>query len=416
MTFAASSAPARFALRCATCGRPAEGPRATQCAACGGALTVDYALPAGATVVDAQRRGMWRYAPLLPVDDPGAGLSLGEGGTPLVRSRAIAPRLGLSRLYFKVEGANPTGSYKDRIAAVGLSRMRELGVQGWAATSSGNAGAALAAYSASAGMTGTLFVLQTAPRAKLTQILAYGPRAVSIQGLGRDPDVERNTFRTVRGLCEAYGWALQITAYAFNPIGMEGAKTIAFEIAEDLGRMPGAVYVPTGGGGLLSAIHKGFSEWAALALPGAAPKIVCVQAEGCDPVCQAWREGREVRPIPTCTSKISGIQLTAPPDGTLALQSVRASGGWATSVSDPEVYAAQRLLAQTEGLFCEPASAATVAALVRDVQSGAVSPNDEVVCVLTGTGFKDAAAAQAMSEGVEIPVVPLDQLAEMLRP
>ena len=413
MTSAASNGSPRFWLRCALCGQPAESPTSSSCGACGGMLTVDY--DAG-PMTDPARRGMWRYAPALPVERPDEALTLGEGGTPLVRSRAIAARLGLPNLYFKIEGANPTGSYKDRIAAVGLSRMRELGVTGWAATSSGNAGAALAAYGARAGMQGTLFTLETAPRAKLSQILAYGPRAVAIRDLGRDPTVEKNTFRVVGELARSRGWALQITAHAFNPIGMEGVRTISFELAEELGRLPDCVYVPTGGGGLLSAIHKGFEEWRDRMLPAGTPaaRMVCVQAEGCEPINLAWRERLEMQPIPTCTTKISGIQLTAPPDGDLALAAVRGSNGWGTSVSDAETWAAQRMLAREEGLFCEPASATSLAAVLRDVAAGKIGGDDTIVCILTGTGFKDANAVQAMSEGVEIPVIALEDLAKHL--
>lgn len=351
---------------------------------------------------------MWRFHRALPIVALANIVTLGEGDTPIVRSVHIGPALGISNLYFKLESVNPTGSYKDRIASVGLSCMRELGVHGWAATSSGNAGASLAAYGARAGMVGEIFVLEHASRAKLTQILAYGPRVFAVKGLGSDPRVEQETFAYVRSLCERENLALQITAFAFNPIGMEGAKTIAFEVVEQLQRAPDIVYVPTGGGGLLTAINKGFFEMHLHS------RIVCVQAEGCDPISQAWRENRELRPIPSCNSRISGIQLTAPPDGALALMAIRECGGWATSVPDNEIYAAQRMLAQQEGLFVEPAAAATVAALLRDLRDGRVDveTDDVVVCVLTGIGFKDSAAAQAMSEEVTIELVSsMDSLA-----
>lgn len=347
---------------------------------------------------------MWRFHRALPITNVADAISMGEGGTPIVRSARLGAALGIPDLYFKVEGANPTGSYKDRIAAVGLSCMRQLGVSGWAATSSGNAGAALAAYGARAGMTGKLFVLEHASRAKLMQILAYGPRVFAVRGLGSDPHVEKKTFDYVRSLCARENLALQITAFAFNPIGMEGAKTIAFELVEQLRRPPDVVYVPTGGGGLLTAIWKGFREM------NLHPRIVCAQAEGCDPITQAWRENRALRPIPSCNSRISGIQLTAPPDGDLALMAIRASQGWATSVADSDIYAAQRTLARQEGLFVEPAAAATLAALWRDLRDGRLSSSDLVVCVLTGVGFKDAVAAQAMGEEVTIELVSVDVL------
>ena len=364
--------------------------------------------------MDSNPGGMWRYHARLPITNLNNIVSMGEGGTPLVRSVAIGPLLGLNNLFFKVEGTNPTGSYKDRIASVGVSYMREHGIAGWAATSSGNAGAALAAYGARAGLRGTLIVLETAPRAKLTQILACGPRVVAIKGLGHDPEIEKGTFAAVREFCARHGFMMQVTAHAFNPISMQGAKTIAYELCEALPNAPGVVYVPTGGGGLLSAIHKGFGEWC-VAEPATGPgtRMVSVQAEGCDPINAAWREQRELRPIANCTSAISGIQLTAPPDGDLALAAVRESNGWAASVSDEDVYTAQRMLIQREGLFVEPASAAGVAAVMRDARANRLHSDDTIVCVLTGVGFKDANAAQALSAGAEIPVIELAALASL---
>jgi threonine synthase len=374
-------------------------------------LLAEY-LPKTATtpLVDSAHHGMWRYHALLPIEHVNYAVTLGEGGTPLVRSERIATQLGLKSLYFKLEGSNPTGSYKDRIAAVGMTRMKELGVTGWAATSSGNAGAALAAYGARAGTAGKIFTLETAPRAKLTQILAHAPQVVAVQGLGRNPAIERDTFAAVRQLCEQRGWLMQITAHRFSPVGMEGAKTIAYEIAEELGNAPNAVYVPTGGGGLLSAIARGFGEWAQHGCISHTPHMICVQSLGCDPIAQAWRGEHEVRPIPTCNARISGIQLTAPPDGDLALELVHRSHGWATSVPDSETYAAQKMLAQFEGVFVEPAAAIGLAAVMRDLRDGKLQTNDSIVCICTGTGFKDTTAAQALSEGVEIPLITVEDI------
>lgn len=401
----------KFQLQCQMCQAIEANPRASACGLCGGNLLVTY-LPVDSllALVDPNQRGMWRYHALLPVMQPQNAVTLGEGNTPLVRSHHIAQQLGLKALYFKLEGSNPTGSYKDRIAAVGMTRMQELGVTGWAATSSGNAGAALAAYGARAGIAGMLFTLETAPRAKLTQILAHGPRVVAVQGLGRDPAIERGTFAAVRQLCEQKGWLMQITAHRFSPIGMEGAKTIAYEIAEVLGEAPSAVYVPTGGGGLLSAIARGFGDWVQHGQIGHMPCMVCVQSLGCDPITQAWQGGHEVRPIPSCNARISGIQLTAPPDGDLALKFVRNSQGWAVSVPDAETYAAQKMLAQHEGIFVEPAAAIGLAAVMRDLRDGKLDPAAPIVCICTGSGFKDTAAAQALSEGIEIPLIKVEEI------
>ncbi len=161
--------------------------------------------------------GIWRYAAHLPLNDAAHAVSLGEGGTPLLRSAWLGGELGLPELHLKIEGANPTGSYKDRIAAVGIARLRELGKRAWAATSSGNAGAAIAAYGVRAGLDGYLFTLEKAARAKIAQILAYGPKVFAVARLGYDPVVEQATWRNIRSICDANGWGMLVTARSLQP-------------------------------------------------------------------------------------------------------------------------------------------------------------------------------------------------------
>jgi threonine synthase len=325
-------------------------------------------------------------------------VSLGEGGTPLLSSAHLSKALDLPELHFKLEGLNPTGSYKDRIAAVGISRLRELGKRAWAATSSGNAGAAIAAYAVRAGLEGHLFTLEKAARAKIAQILAYGPRVYAVERLGYDPEVEQATWRNIQALCDANDWGMLVTARRFSPHAMEGVKTIAYEICEQLGGAPDIVYVPVGGGGLLSATWKGFVEWHAAGYINRLPRMVAVQASGCDAVTQAWQAGRDVEPIQGCTSAISGIQLTAPPDGDMVLRALRESGGWALSIPDDQTYQAQADLAEREGIFVEPAAAVTLAGLRADSAAKRWSSSARVVCLLTGVGFKDALALQRLAE------------------
>ncbi|MCB0116834.1 MAG: pyridoxal-phosphate dependent enzyme [Caldilineaceae bacterium] len=384
-----------FSLACTACAWTGPDADIAQCPACGGTLDVVYA--SAAVDMDTARPGLFRWASRLPLRDPSAALSLGEGNTPLVRSHRLGDELRLSSLFFKVEGSNPTGSYKDRIAAVGVARLRELGKTAWAATSSGNAGAAIAAYGAQAGLEGYLFTLEKASRAKIAQILAYGPHVTAVARLGYDPDVEKLTWANIRRLCAERNWQMLVTARAFSPHAMEGIKTIAFEVCEQLhGAALDVVYVPVGGGGLLSASWKGFVEAHAAGVIPSLPKMVAVQACGCDAITQAWREDRPVSPIAGCTSAISGIQLTAPPDGDLVLRALRESGGWCVSVPDAETYRAQAELAANEGLFVEPASAITLAALRADRAAGRLRSDERVACWLTGTGFKDATALQNM--------------------
>jgi threonine synthase len=202
-----------------------------------------------------------------------------------------------------------------------------------------------------------------------------------------------------------------VTARTLSPHAMEGAKTISYEVCEQLGgRPPDVVYVPVGGGGLLSASWKGFVEWRDAGLAHSLPRMVAVQASGCDPVAQAWAAGRPVAPIAGCASAISGIQLTAPPDGDLALRALRESGGWAASVPDEATYRAQAELAATEGIFVEPAAATTLAAVRADLASGRLRGDETVACWLTGVGFKDAAAVQRMAEGRAVERIRADEI------
>ncbi len=332
----------------------------------------------------------------------------------MVQSQRLGREVGLSFLAFKVEGSNPTGSYKDRIAAVGVARLRELGKRAWAATSSGNAGAAIAAYGAQAGLDGYLFTLEKASRAKIAQILAYGPHVNAVERLGHDPEVEKLTWANIRRLCTARNWTMLVTARAFSPHAMEGVKTIAFEVCEQMkGTAPDVVYVPVGGGGLLSASWKGFVEAHAAGMIPCLPRMVAVQACGCDAITQAWQADRPVSPINGCTSAISGIQLTAPPDGDLVLQALRESNGWCVSIPDAETYQAQADLATREGLFVEPAAAITLAAIRRDIAAGRLHGEERVACWLTGTGFKDANALQNLVADRVVKMVKAEEIVEI---
>ncbi|MDE2820460.1 MAG: threonine synthase [Chloroflexota bacterium] len=393
-----------YQLVCRNCQKPIADRAATACPQDGGILDVRYTSPQ--IPVDSALPGIWRYAARLPLDDSAHIVSLGEGGTPLLPSAHLGAAQGLDNLYFKNESLNPTGSYKDRISSVGISQLVEQGKDTWVSTSSGNAGASTAAYGVRAGVKGYLFTLERAPRAKIGQIIAYGPTLRSVRGLGYDPAVEDATWANCAQLCQSRGWMMTITACSFSPLAMEGAKTIAYEICEALGNaVPDVVYVPVGGGGLLTMIYKGFQEWRAAGYIDRAPRMVSVQALGCDAVTQAWEKGSSLQALDDCASMVSGIILTNPPDGELVLEALRDSSGWAVSVSDDATYQAQEELANREGLFVEPAAAVTWGAIKADRQSGRLKTDDVVVAVLTGVGFKDSAAIQRMTEHVDLPLI-----------
>lgn len=397
-----------FHLACTVCSWQSRDADLSACPACGATIDVRYDAPD--IPIQAGLPGIWRYSAHLPIPAPEHAVCLGEGGTPLLRSARLGSDMGVAELHFKIEGSNPTGSYKDRIAAVGIARLREQGKRAWAATSSGNAGAAIAAYGVRAGLDGYLFTLEKASRAKIAQILAYGPRVFAVERLGYDPVVEQATWRYIRTICDANGWGMLVTARKFSPHAMEGVKTIAYELGEQLGDAPDVVYVPAGGGGLLSTTWKGFVEWQAAGRIARLPRMVAVQPLGCDGITQAWQAGRAVEPILGCTSTISGLQLTAPPDGDLVLRALGESGGWATSVPDDATYAAQADLAGREGIFVEPAAAITLAALRADLASGRLRGDERVVCLLTGVGFKDAGALQRIADGRVVQPIRVEEI------
>ncbi|MDQ7027090.1 MAG: threonine synthase [Anaerolineae bacterium] len=398
-----------FRLSCTVCHWQAADGDINTCPECGQTIDIIFDMPE--IPLDTTLPGIWRYTAHLPLHDKKHIVSLGEGNTPLLESASLGESINLSQLYFKMEGANPTGSYKDRIATVGISRLRELGKKTWAATSSGNAGAAIAAYGARAGLDGHLFTLEKASKDKIAQIMSYAPQVSAVYRLGYDPDVEQATWANIIQVCKQNNWMMLVTARAFSPHAMEGAKTIAYEICEQLDNIsPDVVYVPVGGGGLLSTAWKGFVEWHKAGKINKLPRMVAVQAQGCDAVTQAWNDGSTVSTIPDCHSSISGIQLTAPPDGNLVLQALKESQGWATSVPDEETYQAQAELSRREGVFVEPASAITWAAVQADKAQGRLTGDEKVICVLSGIGFKDMTAIKNMVAEHSVPLITADEI------
>lgn len=330
-----------------------------------------------------------RYRDWLP-QIGGALITLGEGDTPVVPLKRLGDRIGLPLLRAKLEGTNPTGSYKDRVAALSVSLALAEGKRAWVATSSGNAGAALAAYGARAGMRGFLCVVDSIPREKLLTAHALGATIVRVAGAGTGGTAatERHMFTAVKNAAERFNLFLGVTAHRFNPAGMRGADTIGYELAE-LAEPPDQVYVPTGGGGLVTAVARGLSDY------GAATRTIVAQPAGCAPIVD-YIEGERREPvIDICTTAVSGLQLPSPPDGEMAAEAARNSGGWGTKTPDEAISQAHRSLAEVEGIFVEPAAATALAAAIADRRSGRVSRDDRVVLLLTSNGMKDLAPIEA---------------------
>jgi threonine synthase len=300
---------------------------------------------------------------------------MGEGNTPTISLPTLARKWGVNNIWAKAEYLNPTGSYKDRIARTTMIEALSTGRRGWLGTSSGNGGAAMSAYGARAGLPGILCVLADAPAEKLASIRPYGILMIPMKKLGTEEML------ALKAIAEEENLILTITAYAFNPEGMKGAEGIGEEIADQ--GIATHVYVPSGGGGLLAATATG------LARHGSQAKVICAQPSECSPISRVLMGDIDTPLIPECRTRISGLQLTAPPDGLLAIEKVNLSKGWGVRVTDEAAWQMQDLLASEEGVFVEPASALALAALHQDIQKGQISSGDEPIVVLTGSGLKD---------------------------
>lgn len=321
---------------------------------------------------------MWRYAPFLPEVEP---VSLGEGGTPLVPSVRIGPGLGVD-LRFKVEGANPSGSFKDRGATVMVSVLRAFGARSLADDSSGNAGAALATYAARAGLRALLYVPAHASGPKLAQISALGAEVVRVPG-----PRERAT-EAVEEACRATPH-LVYASHNASPYFIAGITTLALELQEDLGRPPDHVMVPAGGGGLFLGLAYGFQELRDRGWITRAPRIHIAQPAACAPLVRAQAEGKDVPTEPTPGPTVAeGARIPTPVRGREILAVLKQVGGERVAVEESEILSAQRLLASAEGLYVEPTSALPVAALHELVARGAIAAGSAVTVVLTGTGLK----------------------------
>lgn len=324
-------------------------------------------------------------------------MSLGEGHTPLVKSRFIGPALGLDNLYFKLENLNPTGSYKDRFAAMALSRFVQQGVKVCLATSSGNTGAALAAYCAAAQLPCIMAIVDGAPEGKLQQMRLYGAATLMVKDFGRSPEVTDQVMTMLGRLAEEQQTSVQISAYCFCPEAMEGVQTIAYEIAEafDEGAQ---VFVPAGGGGLTLAVARGFERWKQQHETAGHHVVHCVQPEGNDTIVSALASG-QMHPtaVPHSATAISGLQVPNVLDGLEVIAACRRSGGTGFGVQDEHVWECQDWLAKKEGIFCEPAGAVALAGVRRALAEGSLPSKQPVVCLVTGHGFKDMQRSSVMA-------------------
>ncbi len=374
-------------LSCKECGRTYPAERQYVCAECFGPLevTYDYAAIARAAspgMIASRPGNLWRYKELLPVEgQPGTGFQ--SGFTPLVRSRRLAQHLGLSELYLKDDTVNhPTLSYKERVVSVAVTRALELGYLTIACASTGNLANSVSAHSARLGLPCFVFIPDSVEPAKIVGSGVYRPQIICIRG----------NYDDVNRLCSEigneYGWGF--VNVNLRPYYTEGAKTFGFEVAEQLGwRLPRHTVLPTAGGTLLPKVFKAYQELKVLGwVMDEDSRIHAAQAAGCAPVIEALHSGRsEIRPVKPKTIAHS-IAIGNPADGPYVLDCVRGSGGWGEAATDEEILEAIQLLAETEGIFAEPAGGTTLAVCRKLIEQGRIPRDESVVIGITGNGYK----------------------------
>ncbi len=386
---------------CPRCGRACESTQYQEsCGSCGSVLEMAMDLSGLGpgqrdTLLAAPERGLFRWWPFLPLADRASVVSLGEGDTPLLPAGRLGERLGFGRLYLKNDTVLPTGSLKDRSNAIGVSKAVELGVPLVAVVSTGNAAASVSAYAAAAGLRSVIMLPEETAPGKVAQAAAHGAEIVAVKG---DFDRTAKLFATA---VREFGWYASMSN---NPYRNEGKKSYAYELWAQLGReAPQWLIHPTAGGLGLVATWKGFNELYALGWVDRLPRMVAAQASACAPIVEAYRSGSaDVRPVSAKETIAESIRVGYPKSlGWRALRDIRASGGTATALDEPEIREAWALLARHAGIYAEPAGAISLAAAARLRQEGAIGPRDLTVCVITGHGLK-----QPEIQGLAAPLPP----------
>jgi threonine synthase len=384
-------------LRCRECGTDYPLEAHYVCEQCFGPLEVAYDFSrldaeSAKRKIQAGPAGIWRYSDFLPFaerpKDP-----LQPGTTPLVRADRLADRLGLGEVWIKNDAANPTHSFKDRVVAVAIAKAKELGYETVACASTGNLANAVAAHAAANGLDSYVFVPADLEEQKLLATGVYGTHLVGVTGNYDDVN------RLCTELADARPWAF--VNVNLRPYYAEGSKTIAYETVEQLGwALPDRVVCPIASGSLFTKIGKGFAEWIDLGLvEGELPAFNGAQAEGCNPVAEAYEAGWEVCKPQRPETIAKSLAIGNPADGPYALELARKTGGAVTAVSDAEIRDGIRLLAETTGIFTETAGGVTTATLAKLAEAGAIASGERVVAVITGEGLK---TLDAVREGFEI--------------
>ena len=380
-------------LKCKECGATYEPKALHVCEECFGPLEVNYDYDAieritSREVLEAGPNSIWRYRPFLPVETS-TPIDVGTGMTPLLKANRLARRLGLKNLYIKNDAVNmPTLSFKDRVVSVALTRAQELGFSTVSCASTGNLANSTAAIAAHAGLDCCVFIPSDLEAGKVLGTLIYSPTLMAVEG----------NYDQVNRLCSevanTHGWGF--VNINLRPYYSEGSKTLAFEVAEQLGwQLPDHIVAPLASGSLYGKIYKGFREFVKVGLVDDKPvRFSGAQAEGCSPIYQAYKEGRDfISPVKPNTIAKS-IAIGNPADGVYALDIARKTNGNIEAVTDAEIVEGMKLLAETEGVFTETAGGTTIAVLKKLVEAGKIDPDETTVAYITGNGLKTQEAVQ----------------------
>jgi threonine synthase len=374
-------------LKCRLCGTTTPFGSQYVCEECYGPLEVSYDYDAIRETITKERveqgpRSLWRYRDLLPATGRQQPVDIGTGCTPLLHATRLGEKLGLRNVWLKNDAVNPTYSFKDRAVSVATTVARELGITTLACASTGNLAGSVAAHAAKAGLDSYVFVPADLEEAKILGAAVYGAQVVAIEGLYDDVN------RLCTLVADEYGWGF--VNINLRPYYAEGAKTLAYEVAEAFGwEAPDHIIAPMASGSLLVKIAKGFRELARVGLLTEHPvRVTGAQALGCSPIVEAYLNQTDTIVPQKANTIAKSLAIGTPADGTFALQEIRSSNGRAARVTDREIVDGIKLLAQTEGIFTETAGGVTVAALKKLADAGELAPDERVVVYITGNGLK----------------------------
>jgi threonine synthase len=396
------------ALKCRECGKDYEPRLKYVCDECFGPLDVVYgSIKVSRETFASREKTYWRYFELLPIADKANIVSLSAGFTPLQKADRLAQELGLKNLYIKNDSVNPTFSFKDRPAGVAVSKAKEIKLSSVGCASTGNLASATAAHAAKAGLPCYIFAPNDIEPAKISQALAYGAEFIGVDGTYDDAN------RLATQIADSKG--MGIVNVNMRPYYVEGSKTLAFEVAEQLDwQVPDHLVIPVASGAMLNSVCKGFEELHELNLLNGISnlKVTAAQGKGCAPIVDAFkRNSDEIIPVEHPETIAKSLAIGNPGDGLYALKRLRQYHGFAEDPGDQEIIDAIILLAKTEGIFTEPAGGVAVAALRRLVEEGKIDKSESVICYVTGNGLK---ATEAIMGAIPKPKIVRPDITQVL--